>query len=376
MYIERRISSAILEAAKYYPVMILTGPRQTGKTTLAMHLFPDFSFVNLEDVDTRAYAKEDMNGFLDTLGKAAIIDEVQNLPEILSTIQSRVDQDKSLKYVLTGSNNFSLMHHSSQSLAGRAALFEILPFAFDELDSAALNVPTSELLFRGLYPGVIADGIPPYMFFRNYYTSYIERDIRGLAQIQNLDNFQKFMKLVAARTATELNKASLSIESGVSAPTINAWISLLKASYIVYTLQPYYANINKRLTKTPKLYFCDTGLLCYLLGIEDCSQLSNHPLRGAVFENMAVNEMLKNRYNQAKESNLFFYRENSGREVDIVQVNSAGLDIYEIKAGKTFQADFTKNLKYLQNLLPEVKSATVVYDGQTRGTDLKNIRDI
>lgn len=263
------------------------------------------------------------------------------------------------------------MHQATQSLAGRAALFEVLPFAFDELQRETVDVPTSELLFRGLYPGVIADGVPPYMFFRNYYSTYIERDIRGFAQIQNLDSFQKFMKLAAARVSTELNKASIGVEAGVSSPTINAWLSVLKASYIVYTLRPYYANLNKRLTKTPKLYFYDTGLLCYLLGIEEPSQLQNHPLRGAVFENMVVNEMLKKRFNQAKDSNLFFYRENSGREVDIVMTQPNGLDIYEVKAGKTFQPDFTKNLKYLQSLLPDVKSATVIYDGATKGASLK-----
>ena len=282
MYIPRRISAAVMEAAKYYPVIILTGPRQTGKTTLAKNLFESFSFTNLEEADTRAFAKEDINAFLDNLGDNAIIDEVQNLPEILSSIQARVDKDKSLRYILTGSNNFSLMHNASQSLAGRAALFEVLPFAFDELSSEVNNIETSELLWRGLYPGVIADRIPPYIFYRNYYSTYIERDVRGFAQIQNIDSFQKFMKLTAARTATEYNKAAVSVEVGVSAPTINSWLSVLKASYIVYTLPPYFANISKRLTKTPKLYFYDTGLLCYLLGIEEYPQLTNHPLKGAV----------------------------------------------------------------------------------------------
>lgn len=376
MYIPRRISAAVMEAAKYYPVIILTGPRQTGKTTLAKNLFESFSFTNLEEADTRAFAKEDINAFLDNLGDNAIIDEVQNLPEILSSIQARVDKDKSLRYILTGSNNFSLMHNASQSLAGRAALFEVLPFAFDELSSEVNNIETSELLWRGLYPGVIADRIPPYIFYRNYYSTYIERDVRGFAQIQNIDSFQKFMKLTAARTATEYNKAAVSVEVGVSAPTINSWLSVLKASYIVYTLPPYFANISKRLTKTPKLYFYDTGLLCYLLGIEEYPQLTNHPLKGAVFENMAVNELLKNRFNQAKDPNIFFYRENSGREVDIIQTLPDGLHLYEVKAGKTFQPDFLKNIKYLQSVLPDVKESTVIYDGESKGSSLLNLRQI
>lgn len=375
-YIKREISSAILKASDYYQAIILTGPRQSGKTTLAHHLFADYHFVNLEDISTRNRAVEDINSFLDSLGPKAIIDEVQNYPDILSSIQARIDQDKSLRYILTGSNNFSLLHNSMQSLAGRAALFTVLPFSFKELASEMVDIPTPRLMWRGLYPGTVANHIPPEIFYRNYYSTYIERDIRGLAQIQHLDNFQRFIRLCAARVGCELNLSSLAVETGVSAPTIGSWISLLKASYIAYALQPYYANISKRLTKTPKIYFYDTGLLCYLLGIETPEQLENHPLRGAVFENMAVSEILKGRLNQAKDPNIYFYRENSGREVDIVQTNPDGLYIFEIKAGKTFQSDFTRNLKYLSNLLPDVRQSTVIYDGSTEGESLINIRQL
>lgn len=375
-YIERQISDSILTAVKYYPVIILTGPRQSGKTTLARHLFPDYTFVNIEDISTRNQAVDDLNSFLDGLGPCAIIDEIQNLPEMLSSIQARVDNDKSLRYILTGSNNFSLLHSSMQSLAGRAALFTVLPFSFKELPESDLNVSTSELMWRGFYPGTISDLIPPDIFYRNYYGTYIERDIRALGQVHQLDKFQLFMRLCAARVGSEINLASLSVETGVSAPTISAWISLLKASYIVYSLPPYYANISKRLTKTPKLYFYDSGLLCYLLGIEQAAQLNTHSMRGAIFENIAVTEMIKNRYNKAKEPNVYFYRENSGREVDIVEETPDGLNIYEVKAGSTFQTDFTKNLKYLRNLLPDVKLATVIYNGISQGDNLLNIRDI
>lgn len=375
-YIDRRISDSILTAVKYYPAIIITGPRQSGKTTLAKHLFPDYTFVNIEDTGTRNRALDDINGFLDGLGSYAIIDEIQNLPELLSSIQARVDSNKSLRYILTGSNNFSMLHNSMQSLAGRAALFTVLPFSFRELSKSDLDVSTSELMWRGFYPGTISDLIPPDIFYRNYYGTYIERDVRALGQVQYLDKFQLFMRLCAARVGSEINLASLSVEVGVSAPTISAWISLLKASYIAYSLPPYYANISKRLTKTPKLYFYDSGLLCYLLGIEHASQLDTHPLRGAIFENIAVSELIKNRYNTAKDPNLYFYRENSGREVDIIEETPDGLNIYEVKAGATFQTDFTKNLKYLQKLLPNIQTSAVIYNGETQGKGLLNIRDI
>lgn len=375
-YIDRRISDSILTAVKYYPAIIITGPRQSGKTTLAKHLFPDYTFVNIEDTGTRNRALDDINGFLDGLGSYAIIDEIQNLPELLSSIQARVDSNKSLRYILTGSNNFSMLHNSMQSLAGRAALFTVLPFSFRELSKSDLDVSTSELMWRGFYPGTISDLIPPDIFYRNYYGTYIERDVRALGQVQYLDKFQLFMRLCAARVGSEINLASLSVEVGVSAPTISAWISLLKASYIAYSLPPYYANISKRLTKTPKLYFYDSGLLCYLLGIEHASQLDTHPLRGAIFENIAVSELIKNRYNTAKEPNLYFYRENSGREVDIIEETPDGLNIYEVKAGATFQTDFTKNLKYLQKLLPNIQTSAVIYNGETQGRSLLNIRNI
>ncbi|MDE6287703.1 MAG: ATP-binding protein, partial [Muribaculaceae bacterium] len=361
---------------KYYSAIIITGPRQSGKTTLARHLFPDYTFVNIEDISTRNRAIDDLNGFLDSLGPRAIIDEVQNLPEMLSSIQARVDNDKSLRYILTGSNNFSLLHTSMQSLAGRAALFTVLPFSFKEIPDSDLDVSTSEIMWRGFYPGTVSDLIPPEIFYRNYYGTYIERDIRALGHVQQLDKFQLFMRLCAARVGSEINLASISVEAGVSAPTISAWLSLLKASYIVYSLSPYFVNISKRLTKTPKLYFYDSGILCYLLGIEQASQLDTHPLRGAIFENIAVTEMIKNRYNIAREPNVYFYRENSGREVDIVEETPAGLNIYEVKAGSTFQTDFTKNLKYLQNLLPDIRTATVIYNGESQGKGLLNIRDI
>lgn len=366
----------MLEASKFYAVIIITGPRQTGKTTLAKHTWPDYSFVNLEDAATRQLAVDDINGFLDSLGEKGIIDEVQRLPEILSAIQVRVDANPKLRYILTGSNNFSLLHSSMQSLAGRAALFTLLPFSFHELSAAQLNVSVSELMQRGFYPATIATGQPAQMFYKNYYSTYVERDIRNLAQVQLLDQFQRFMRLCAGRCGTEINRAAIGVEAGVTAPTIDKWISLLKASYIVFSLQPYYVNINKRLTKTPKIYFYDTGLLCYLLGIEEWSQLETHPLRGAIFENLVVAELIKNRYNADKQPNIYFYRERTGKEVDIIQEQPDGLQLYEVKASKTYHSTFAANMKYLAALLPDVKASAVIYDGESFPPGLLNVRDL
>ena len=263
-----------------------------------------------------------------------------------------------------------------QSLAGRAALFTLLPFSFKELTLAELGVATSELMQRGFYPATIANGQPARMFYKNYYSTYIERDIRNLAQVQLLDQFQRFMRLCAGRCGTEINRAAIGVEAGVTAPTVDKWISLLKASYIVFTLQPYFVNISKRLTKTPKLYFYDTGLLCFLLGIEEWSQLENHPLRGAIFENLVVAELIKNRYNADRQPNIYFYRERSGKEVDIVQEQPDGLQLYEIKASKTFHSSFTANMKYLAGLLQDIKDATVIYDGESFPPGLLNVRDL
>ncbi len=375
-FIPRKITPAVLEAAKFYSVIIITGPRQTGKTTLAKHLWADYTFVNMEDLATRQRAVDDINSFLESLGEHAVIDEVQRMPELLSAIQVKVDSNPKLRYILTGSNNFSLLHSSMQSLAGRAALFTLLPFSFKELSQDAPNVNAPNLMQREFYPATIANGQSPLMFYKNYYSTYIERDIRNVAQIQMLDQFQRFMRLCAGRCSTEINRAAIGVEAGVTAPTIDKWISLLKASYIVFSLPPYFANINKRLTKSHKLYFYDTGLLCFLLGFEEPGQLETHPLRGAIFENLAVAELLKDRFNADRQPNLYFYREHSGREIDIVQDFPNGLSLYEVKASKTFQAAFTDNMKYLAKILPNVATSAVVYDGDSFPPSILNVRDL
>lgn len=371
----RLISPKIQEAHKYYPVIVITGPRQSGKSTLCRNLFPDYKYVNLEYIPTRMQALTDPVGFIDELGENVIIDEVQHAPDLLSIIQVRVDENKRLRYILTGSNNFSLLKSVTQSLAGRAAVFTLLPFSFKEMSGDELANSIEALMFQGQYPGVLVDGILPEIFFRNYYTTYIERDLRDLVNLKNLVAFDKFVRLLATRVGSEFNASAISREVGVTSKTISEWQSLLATSYITYTLAPYYNNLSKRLTKMPKIYFYDTGLLCYLLYIETREQLDNHPLKGAIFENMAVGELMKKRFNEAKDPNLYFYREIAGKEVDVVSITGAGINLYEIKGGKMLRAEYFENLQHLKRTLPNVASTSVIYNGETLGSVI-NIRDI
>lgn len=375
-YIPRLLSTKIEEAAKYYPVIVITGPRQSGKTSLCRHLYPEFKYVNLENITTRANASADPTAFLEALGDKAIIDEVQHVPNLLSMIQVRVDEDKSLRYVLTGSSNFSLMQSVTQSLAGRAALFTLLPLSFREMPRSILDLPTDELMWQGQYPGVIAEAIPPLVFYQNYYNTYVERDLRDLLKIKSLVAFDKFLRLLALRVGSEYNASAIAREAGVSSNTVSEWLSLTSTSYITYTLQPYYSNMSKRLTKMPKIYFYDTGLLCYLLSIEDASQLANHPLRGAIFENLAMGELIKGRLNKGLNPNFYFYRENSGLEVDALLVLGTSTHLYEIKSGKTLRPEFMDNMNSLKQNFGSGTSSTVIYDGESFPPTSINIRDI
>ena len=363
-YIYRSISESILEAIQYYSVITITGPRQVGKTTLCKNLFPDYAYINLERPAQRAVIEQDIEAFFNANKTNLIIDEVHHLPQMLSYIQVLVDENPDRKFILTGSSNFALLHQITQSLAGRTSLFTLLPFSMNELQQTK-DLSANQLMFQGFYPAIYTKKTPARLLYRDYYNTYVERDIHQLLKVKNLQAFQTFIRLCAGRVGSECNFSSLSNEVGVSAPTITEWINILQASYILWKLPPYYANINKRLVKTPKLYFYDTGLLCYLLGIENEKQLATHPLRGSIFENMVLNEVLKNRLNQGKDNNLCFYRENKGYEVDLIEPQAEGLNIMEIKSAQTYTKDFMRGITHLEEVLKEpIVSSCVVYDGE------------
>ena len=374
-YIKRDISERIRRQEKYYPVIVITGPRQVGKTTLCKHLWPDFTYYNLEDVELRNIIREDPKKFIFGTDTPIIIDEIQHIPDLFSYIQICVDENPERKFVITGSSDFALMENITQSLAGRAALFTLLPFSFNEIESYMSETNTDRILYNGFYPGVIVRQIPPNIFFSNYCSTYVERDVRKIKAVENLDIFQTFMKILAGRTSTEFNAASISAEIGVTSPTIKSWLGILKTSYLVFTLSPYHTNIEKRLTKTPKVYFYDTGLLCFLLGISDPEQLATHPLRGAVFENLIISELVKQSYNNGDNASLYFYRENKGREVDALRIAGNTIDLYEVKSSSTYNTSFKNNLTYLKKLLGDkVRNATVVYDGTSYPPEIINFR--
>ncbi|CEN46551.1 ATP-binding protein [Capnocytophaga canis] len=363
--IRRELSSELIRLSDFYSVLVVTGPRQSGKTTLCKVNFPSYHYVNMEDIALREQIMLNPKAFLKQFPKGLIIDEVQNVPELLSYIQVVVDEDNSRKFVLTGSNNFSLMQGITQSLAGRVSVFTLLPLSLQELGDIPYRTDTNTLIINGGYPAVWAKKIPVQDVSRNYYNTYIERDVRQLMKVKNLSNFQTFMKLCAGRVGTELNINALSNEIGISSPTLKEWFSILEASYIVFRLPPFFKNIGKRLVKSPKIYFYDTGLACFLLGIETPQQLAVHPLRGVLFENMVVLEFFKNKFNKGVLPNYYFYRDKNQKEVDLIEEKANEIKAYEIKSAQLFNKNFIKNLDYIKNLLgEEVISTQVIYDGE------------
>ncbi len=357
--IPRKIGKKVLEYAKYFPVVVITGPRQSGKTTLSKLLFKDKKYVNLEEMDERLFALEDPRGFLERFKEGAIIDEIQHAPNLLSYIQSIVDEkNREGMFILTGSQQFEMMEAVTQSLAGRCAIVRLLPFSLDEAYGDLKDISIYDVLYKGFFPRIFDKNIPPTDMASFYITTYIERDVRKIINVKDLSRFQTFIKILAGRSAQLLNLSSIGDECGLSHNTIKTWISVLEAGYVVKIQRPYYKNLNKRMVKTPKVYFLDTGLLCYLLGIRDPSQIEVHPLKGEIFETFVVSEMLKNRFNTGREDNLYFYREHSGKEIDVVVDNVTSLDLIEIKFSKTLSENLFKSLKKFPSI-----SKKLIYGG-------------
>jgi len=362
--IDRTLKQELLRLSASFPVVTVNGPRQSGKTTLCKMAFPDFDYVTLEDIALRDMIASNPIVFLQSHSTGLIIDEVQYLPELLSYIQVLVDEDRSRKYILTGSSNFALMGNVSQSLAGRTAVLTLLPLSLQEI--AASEIATDTLLLNGGYPAVWGNGQLPKDVYSNYYSTYVERDLRQIINIKNLSLFQQFIRLSAGRTANEFVASDFANEIGIDSKTIQHWNSILETSYIIFMLPPYYRNIGKRIVKTAKRYFYDTGLLCFLLGIENEQQLAVHPLRGAIFENLVVSEMMKSYFNSGKQPKLFFYRDKSQKEVDVIsEIQFDKLHIFGIKSSSLFHPSFTKGVEYFKKLYEDkVIESTIIYDGK------------
>jgi len=365
MLIKRQLAPYLLSLAQSYSVLAITGPRQSGKTTLAKYLFPHKSYISLEELDHRQFAEEDPRAFLGQFPQGAILDEVQRCPHLFSYLQGIVDTAKQPgMFILTGSQQFGLIEKITQSLAGRVGLLELLPFSFQELQAANCAPATlEELLFCGLYPPIYDKHAPPQKWYLDYTTTYLERDVRQLINVQDLRLFHRFIQMCAMRTGQLLNLSSLATDCGISHNTARAWIGLLEASYIIFLLTPHYANFNKRLIKSPKLYFYDTGLVCALAGISESTLLTRHPMRGALFETWVINEIVKARFNKGLSANIFFWRDSQGHEVDVLIEKGQQLIPVEIKSGQTISSNYFKDLQYWQNLSHSTETSWLVYAG-------------
>ena len=376
--IERHLSSYIREAATQYSIVAVTGPRQSGKTTLCRSLFPDYTYVNLEKPDTRQFAIEDPNGFLAQFKKPVILDEVQRVPELFSYIMVLADERNEMgRFILTGSQNFHLQEAISQSLSGRCALMKLLPLSHRELAGLPSrdifgiedwDIPDAseenpfEHIFRGSYPPIYDRKINPTNWLSQYTQSYLERDIRSLVNVSDLETFERFLRLAAGRTGQILNMDSLAVDCGVSPVTVKRWLSLLQASYIVFLLRPHQKNYNKRLIKSPKLYFYDTGLVCYLMNIRDAESLTLHSQRGAIFETYIISELVKTCMNAGIEPPLYFWRDSQGHEIDLMVENSEDLFPVEIKSGQTINGSMFDGLNFWRKL-SGVEKGMLCYGG-------------
>lgn len=359
----REAQIELLNLSKQYKAIAVVGPRQSGKTTLVRFVFPEKPYVSLENPDMRAFALEDPRGFLEQFSNGAILDEVQRTPELFSYLQQVLDDKKELsQFILTGSNNFLLQQNISQSLAGRVGYLTLLPFSLTEIKDLAPKT-VHEKLFKGGYPPLYDQPFDIQSWFSNYISTYIERDVRQLKNIENLIVFERFIKLCAGRVGQLLNKNALATEVGVDNKTIESWIGILEASFILFRLQPHHRNFNKRVVKMPKLYFYDVGLASALLGVQHANQLEFHPFKGSLFENMVIVELLKQRLNKGQPNNLYFWRNSKGNEIDIIIDDFDRLIPVEIKSGKTITKEYFKGLKYW-NKLTGSQGGKIIYAGE------------
>jgi len=373
-YIPRIVETQCLELFSKYPAITVTGPRQSGKTYLVRHTFANLPYVNLENREERLYAQEDPKGFFQRFPDGAVLDEIQNVPDLTSWIQVIADdRRKNGLFVLTGSRQFEVMESVSQSLAGRTAMIRLLPFALEELSA---KIDLDQLLLKGFYPRIWDQQLDPVQALSDYITTYVERDLRKISQIHDLSLFEKFLGLCAGRIGQIVNVSSLANDTGISHVAASQWITILEASYILYRLKPYYANIGKRLVKSPKLYFYDVGLAARLLGIEQPEHVSKHPLRGYLFENLVVLETLKYRYNRVLPESLYFFRDSKGNEIDLLILSGGFPFPLEIKSGQTLNPDYFKGFPYFDSVFPDSPyrgKGLLVYGGQ-RNESRKGIR--
>jgi AAA+ family protein len=368
-YIHRKIEETILEASKYFSVIAVSGPRQSGKSTLLTQLFPLYEKYSLKDLNILDYAKNDPIAFLNQTDEGMFIDEIQRCPQLLDYIQGIVDNNPKRHFALSGSSNFEVMKNLSESLAGRAGVFELLPMSIQEVTGKIDLDNLNQILYNGLYPSICAKKNIAKFFYPSYVRTYLEKDVRELLQIKDQIRFTKFLKLCAARIGSLFNASELGAEVGVSSKTISHWLSVLQASYLITLLPPYYENIPKRLVKSPKLYFNDPGLACYLLDIESPQQLDRDKMRGAIFENMIVMEAIKHRYNMGLEGGVFFYRDSNQNEVDLLIKQEGELTAIEVKSSMTYSSSFEKALTQIEGWIKTpISKKAIVYSGDFENT--------
>jgi hypothetical protein len=361
--IDRELEEELKTLQNEFPVIAILGPRQSGKTTLSKKVFSGYDYISMEDIDHREFARNDPRGFLSRYRSNVIFDEIQRVPELMSYLQTHADtQKENGKIVITGSHNFLLMEQISQSLAGRVGITKLLPFSFDEIreHSKSLN----DLLYSGMYPRIYDQDIRPETFYKNYISTYVEKDVREIKKITNLDNFMKFIRILAGRTGQELNLSAISEECGISHNTVKEWVSILEASFIIYRIRPYHKNYNKRIVKNPKIYFTDTGLVCNLLGIRKRDEIDYHFLKGNIFETFVVNEFIKYNFNYGEKLELYYWRDNHQKEMDLIVDFGTKHYGIEIKSSGTVQEKYFDTLKYWAKLSGDkLSSLFLIYGG-------------